>query len=664
MANPVVNPLNVSQDFEVVTRADLEQLTREELIARLEDRDEGGIRIDFAGKANVRTLARRVRPRVLRTLKKHSAGDAGDQARNLVVEGDNLQAMATLFRERGQVDLVLTDPPYNTGNDWRYNDRWDADPNDPGLGEWVSGDDGARHTKWMRFMWPRLQMMKSMLKASGILAICIDHRELFRLGQMLDELFGEENRLAIINWQRSATRRNDKGNRSGQGGVSTATEYVLVYAKDRAHGRTGLEDRLDDSGYCNPDGDPEGPWSGVDPFAPGAATHPGMVYAVQSPFTGKLHYPPGNKCWAREKAWVRRQLEEWGSKYEERDLDDGKKKALLLEGAADPRTNDPTEDPVVRKARARAERVLDGVLPQLFFTTSGYGRPRRKSHLEKIKQGLVPTTYWAEEDYETAIELEATSWDHDESGTSEVGNRELTAIVGSGHGFETVKPLRLFSKILQLWCPPEGLVLDAFAGSGTAGQAVLELNDKTGAERRFLLIEQGRPDRGDSYARSLTADRLQRVISGKWKAGERPGIGGGFRFAALDKKVDAQALLNMEREELTDTILASHFDSSRRRRDVLVHVPIDAGYQYLVARNSDNEGFFLVWHGPEGNTDFNEDVYEACAAEARRAGLGARYHVYARLYLFQTANVVFYQIPDRILMDFGLDLRGEPYDET
>ena len=163
--------------IQVFDSARYEDLSRDELVELLELRGEGGIRIDFSGKGNARRLARRVRPRVARTIKKYSAGTESDQARNLLIEGDNLQAMATLFRERGQVDLILTDPPYNTGNDWRYNDRWENDPNDPGIGDWVRNDDGDRHTKWMRFMWPRLQMMKSMLKPTGVLAICIDYRE-------------------------------------------------------------------------------------------------------------------------------------------------------------------------------------------------------------------------------------------------------------------------------------------------------------------------------------------------------------------------------------------------------------------------------------------------------------------------------------------------------
>jgi adenine-specific DNA-methyltransferase len=117
---------------------ELDDLTREELVELLTESAEGGIHIDFSGKARARELYRRVRPRVARTLRSYSVGTEEDQAKNLLIEGDNLQAMATLFRDRGQVDLVLADPPYNTGHDWRYNDRWEDDPNDPGVGDWVT----------------------------------------------------------------------------------------------------------------------------------------------------------------------------------------------------------------------------------------------------------------------------------------------------------------------------------------------------------------------------------------------------------------------------------------------------------------------------------------------------------------------------------------------
>jgi adenine-specific DNA-methyltransferase len=629
----------------LTNEADYSSLSREELIELLEAQSEEGIRIGFSGKENARRLARKVRPRVTRIVKKHGAGSEEERARNCLIEGDNLQAMVTLFRERGQVDLVLTDPPYNTGNDWRYNDRWDEDPNDPGLGKWVTAEDGARHTKWMRFMWPRLQMMRSMLKPGGVLAICIDHRELFHLGQMLDELFGAQNRIAIVNWQKSYTTRGDSGH------VATTTEYILVYAKNEEVAKTRLLPRTEsiNARYRNPDGDPR-LWKSGHSGGPNPETHPSMVYGIQHPFTGEVIYPNERNCWRFGRSEMKRLLEEWGSKYVDTDLDDGlPEPALMLKGNTE-------------EAHRKAEkRLKKGSWPRLFFGHKGTGRPQVKFYLEDIKKGVIPTTYWADETYEMPLELGSTSWDFEQSGYSQTGVRELTEIVGPGHQFTTVKPLKLFSKLIEIWCPPDGLAMDPFAGSGTTGHAVLALNEEIGSNRRFALIEQGRPERGDPYASSLTAKRLQRVISGNWKKGKRPGLRGGFSFQRLDKRVDAQTLLKMEREEMVDTVVASHIDAESRHREALVKVPTDTGYRYLVAHNSANEGFFLIWSGADKNTDFTEEVYVTCAEEAKRAGLAPRYHVYARLYRFQTSNVFFYQIPDRILTDFGLDLRGEPF---
>jgi adenine-specific DNA-methyltransferase len=118
-------------------------LSREELISLLEQ-PEQGVRITFSGKTNARKIARIVRPRVMQSLVKFSVGTPEQQANNRIIEGENLQAMVSLYKYRGQVDLILADPPYNTGRDFRYNDRWDEDPNDPELGDLVSAEDGAR----------------------------------------------------------------------------------------------------------------------------------------------------------------------------------------------------------------------------------------------------------------------------------------------------------------------------------------------------------------------------------------------------------------------------------------------------------------------------------------------------------------------------------------
>ena len=635
-----------------------DDLSREDLIELLAADDGGRSRISFVGKANARRIARKVRPRVLRPVKALSAGIPEEQARNQLIEGDNLQAMATLYRERSQVDLILTDPPYNTGGDWRYNDRWDEDPNDPGLGELVAGDEVGRHTKWMKFMWPRLQMMKAMLKPGGVLAICIDQRELFRLGQMLDELFGEHNRLAILNWQKSYSPRSDKRH------VAAATEYILVYARDEEKTKTGLLPRTEvmDARYSSPDNDRR--WKGGDLSAKKAKRNQGMVYAIQSPFTGDLHYPPPGSCWRLAQRELQRALEQWGPKYKAVVLDDDVERAGLIGVTVEellPAKALMLSEPLAEAAEKAEKLLAEGSWPRVFFGGDGAGRPQLKVYLEDVKQGKVATTWWADEDYTPPEEYGSISWQHTESGHSQTGVSELDAILGDRHGFETVKPLQLFRKVVQLWCPSDGLVLDPFAGSGTTGHAVLEMNQVLGATRRFILIEQGRPEKGDSYARTLTAQRLARVISGDRAKGRAEPLEGGFSFSTLAKKVDAATLLRMERDEMVDTVIASHFDATRRRGSGLI--PVDGAWRYLVARSTDSEGFFLVWDGPDANTDLTRSVYGDIAREAKAADLKAPYHVYARLHRYQTGTVRFYQIPDRILADFGLDLRDEPFAE-
>lgn len=591
----------------------IEDLTREELVEIVRGYADGGIRINFAGKANARKIARRVRPRVSRAIKKYGAGNAGDRADNILLEGDNLQGMATLYKYRGLVDLIVTDPPYNTGNDFRYNDKWDEDPNDPGLGHFVSEDDGSRHTKWLRFMWPRLHMMKQMLKPGGILAICVDHRELFRLGQLLDEpeLFGQRNRIAIINWEKAAASRSDNRH------VSTSTEYILVYAKDEEQARTqglirGIEDNLR---YANYDGDPEGDWREGNLTARTYSEKDD--YGIQNPFTGQVHYPAGNGAWRHPKRNIKAWLEEWGTEYESRSISDGRRPALMVKGCAVDETS-PASVESATKVR------VEGPWPFVWFGQDGRGRPRVKTYLDRIRKGKMAVTYWADEFFTPTEPFDSTSWDYTESGRTNDGVEELSAIVGNGHRFDTVKPLKLFSKLIQLWCPSDGLVLDPFAGSGTTGHAVLQLNRDTEAGRRFILIEQGRPEKGDSYARGLTADRLQRACSGAWSTGTRAPLGSGFEFRTLGQKVDAKALLRMEREEMTDTVICSYHDAGRRRGAGLLRLDADQ-YKYLVARNTEAEGFYLVWDGADSNTNFTEDVYVACAEEAQQAGLKSTY---------------------------------------
>lgn len=657
----------------------LDLLDKEDLIKLLKSVLQQGVSVNFLGKRVATEIYKRVRPRVMRTNRDLNVGSATEAPKNLLIEGENLQAMVTLYKFRGEVDLIVADPPYNTGQYFRYNDKWDEDPNDPDLGTLVTKEDGSRHTKWMKAMLPRLHMMKEMLSNSGVIAMCIDDNELFHLGMMMDEVFGESNRIAIINWQKAYSPKNDSRH------ISTATEYVLVYAKEKPLAKTGLIARTEqmNAKYRNPDNDLNGDWKGENIL--GKERRDADRYAIQSPFTGALHYP-GATRWRLPKKTFKKLLEQWGSEYVEKNINDGRAKALVIKNALVPVISPDRivsldenpivalesllEDPVVTKAKEKAHFIRDNkVWPELVFSNDGAGRPSIKQYLSKVKKGKVPLTYWADEVYEDVLELGTQSWDHEESGHSQTGISELNAIVGKGHGFDTVKPLKLIKKIIQIWCKPNGLVLDPYAGSGTTAHAVLELNDETDSNRRFIAIEQGRPDTGDAYARTLTWERIKRVITG-----ERPDkqgrlavtakpLGGGFEFRELTVQIDADTIVRMKRDELIDLVITSHFEAGRRKTAGLLRIE-DPEYKYLVGKNEQGEGYFVIWEGDEQVGQLDDDTYDVVLAESRKAGLKHPHHVYARYQVYQSQNVRFYQIPDRILMHLGFNEFSDPYNNS
>lgn len=634
-----------------------DDLRRDELIRLLEERDfdeSGGIRISYKGQTPPWQIVRKVQPRRQKIDVKISVGSEDDQAGNLIVEGENLQAMVSLYKYRGQVDMILADPPYNTGQDFRYNDKWDQDPNDPNLGAIVPREDGSRHTKWLRFMTPRLWMMKEMLRPSGVIAVFIGHDELFRLGMLMDQIFDERNRLGIINWQKIyKTKKQAKH-------LANATEYVLIYEKvEKGSSRKNLlssteRARLDQR---NIDNDPEGAWSAVDPTGPGGRKL--SDFGLQSPDDGHMYYPSSNRHWAWEKSKIRKWIEEWGVEYDEISDPNCGGKSLVIKGSYVRDSKVVTPPDVLEAAKRAAAEARKGIWPFLFFTDDGAGRPMTKLYRKKIERGEVPMTFWAHEEFERPILLGSQSWDHKVAGTSKRGTIELSNVMGDVN-FETVKPLELIEKLIHLWCPKQGIVMDPFAGTGTTGHAVLELNRVAESNRRFILIEQGRPERGDPYARALTAERVRRAITGEWHVGKKEPLGGGFRFTQLSKAVDAEAVMALEREEMLDLLLTSHWDQSERATAHLKRFPAGT-HSYLFASNGRGEGYFLVWNGPGKPSILDRAAFRGIAEEAKVAGLKAPYHVYASICIYSGPNIEFYQIPDRILEKLGFNAATQPY---
>lgn len=186
-------------------------------------REEAGLHLHWQGRRSYRTLI--PTPRVLEPDPQLSFGD--QDAGNLIIEGDNLQVMVSLQSQFADaIDVVYIDPPYNRGgNDFRYSDARFRDPNaDDDDAIYVSNEDGGRHTKWMNYMAPRLVAIHRLMADHGVIFVSISDIELGRLLMLMDEIFDERNRIAVITWRGSPDNNPSR--------VAIEHEYILVYAKN------------------------------------------------------------------------------------------------------------------------------------------------------------------------------------------------------------------------------------------------------------------------------------------------------------------------------------------------------------------------------------------------------------------------------------------------
>lgn len=200
---------------------------------------------------------------------------------NFLIEGDNYHSLAVLnFTHREAVDLIYIDPPYNTGNnDFIYNDKY------------VDKEDSFRHSKWLSFMEKRLKLSRFLLKETGVIFISIDDNEQAPLRMLCDEIFGEQNFVSTIIWQRAYSPKNQSRH------ISVDHEYILVYAKDIEHLTVQLLPRTDkmNARYKNPDNDPRGVWKPGDIVA--NEERKNGHYIITGPKGDKFNAPSG-KHWS------------------------------------------------------------------------------------------------------------------------------------------------------------------------------------------------------------------------------------------------------------------------------------------------------------------------------------------------------------------------------
>ena len=260
---------------------------------------------------------------------------------NLIIEGDNLLALKALLpTHAGRIKCIYIDPPYNTGNEgWVYNDNLTQ----PQFKEWIGktvgneAEDATRHDKWCCMMYPRLQLLKELLRDDGAIFVSIDDNELAHLRMLMDEVFGENNFVATIVWQNVYTVKNSARY------MSDMHDFVLIYAKDKQRWKRNLRPRDEDTDedYDNPDDDPNGPW--ISHALQSRNLYTKGTYGIVCPGGRVINGPPAGTYWrmSEENFWK---------------TDAAKK---------------------------------------IWWGKDGNNLPRVKEYLKDVKAGVVPATWWS-----------------------------------------------------------------------------------------------------------------------------------------------------------------------------------------------------------------------------------------------------------------------------
>lgn len=372
---------------------------------------------------------------------------------NILIEGDNYHALSVLnYTHLGKIDLIYIDPPYNTGNkSWKYNNSY------------VEKDDAYRHSKWLSFMSKRLRLSKNLLSESGIILLTIDDYELFNIGILMDEVFGEQNKLGVICIVNKADGRSDDEF------IATAHEYMLVYSKNKEMAQIN-EINLDDDQLekTYPLSDEVSSYKlkplmsqGVDSLR---KDRPKMFFSI--------YYSPEKNSLS---------LKQEDSTYIE-----------IL--PIDPKG-------IERRWGSGSTRVDELIsLDELVAKESKEGK---YSIHRKVR--LKPTT------------KTKSFWNDPKHNAAAHGTKLLQAILGKNRAFDYPKSLYAVIDSIAIASKKDSVILDFFAGSGTTGHAVMKLNDQDGGNRQFILCTNNE----NNICLDVCYPRLKNVINGYTMSGRK-----------------------------------------------------------------------------------------------------------------------------------------------
>jgi adenine-specific DNA-methyltransferase len=458
---------------------------------------------------------------VLKEVKNKEIVDKNGGPINILIEGDNYHALSVLnFTHQGKVDVIYIDPPYNTGNKtWKYNNNY------------IDKEDSYRHSKWLSFMDKRLRLAKNLLKEDGVIVATIDDYEVFTLGILMDEIFGEQNRLGNV------VVINKKSGRTTDKFFATSHEYYLFYAKNSEFAKVGnmavsgdraeeytfedniskfkYRDFLRTGGYSTPEERPN--------------SHYPIYFNEKKNIISIEKIPNSVEIWPIDSKGAKRV---W--------------------------------------RRTRPTLVEDVKKGDVIITKNGNGKLTVRIK-ERLKEESKPKTVWDNPQYDAASH----------------GTKLLEDIMGQSKTFDYPKSLYAVKDAIRLLLDDKQspVVLDFFAGSGTTGHAVLELNNESENGCQFILctnneingLEKELKEKGLSekemqeygICRRVTYPRLEKVMKGYKDSKPLGGNLKYFRTKFIKKSVNKDDLKISITKECTEMLCLREgvFDEKKQTND-------------------------------------------------------------------------------------------------
>ena len=404
-----------------------------------------------------------------------------DTTQNLYIEGDNLDVLKCLKETYlHKVKMIYIDPPYNTGNDFVYEDDFAESASEYLANSGQFDEQGNRlvtntesngrfHTDWLNMIYPRLKVARDLLTEDGVIFISIDDHEVENLRKVCDEVFGECNFIATLVWERAFSPKNDAKY------ISNSHDYILMYTKDAEKFVIGRLERTAEANarYSNPDNDPRGVWMSSDISV--KTYNASCDYPIITP-SGKVVEPPAGRCWSLSK-------------------------------------------------NAFFERLQDN---RIWFGPNGDNTPRMKRFLSELKfEGMAPTSILFYKDV----------------GHSQEGAQEVVSLFGDKGVFDGPKPVRLLERLITLAnLKEDSIVLDFFSGSATTAHAVMKKNAEKAKHSRFIMVQlpeevsDKKKDQGYKNICEIGKERIRRA-GAKIKADSpltTQHLDTGFRVLKLD----------------------------------------------------------------------------------------------------------------------------------